>query len=377
MESLKTLRATALLTGTVIGAGVLGIPFAIAKAGFLTGLLMIVLLGAAMLILNLFFGEIILRTSGSHQFSGYAERYLGKWGKYLASFALFFGIYGALIAYMVGEGEALSAIFGLKPIIFTLIFFVLVAAIVFKGLEAISKSEIYLLSIVLLLVAVISVITISSGKFDISNLTTFNIYHIFIPFGVILFAFRGFEAIPEMREYLQRDRKKLKKAIIIGSLIPLVVYIIFAFATLGITGANTTEIVTIGLGESLGEGMLILGSLFAIFAMLTSFLTLSLAMKEIYMFDYKLSPNKSWALTMFIPIIIILAGATDFIKVIGITGALSGGIEGIIIVLMHRKARKHGNRVPEFKLGKKTGIGLFLILLFILGIIYQILQMIK
>jgi len=63
--------------------------------------------------------------------------------------------------------------------------------------------------------------------------------------------------------------------------------------------------------------------------------------------------------------------------VIGITGALSGGIEGIIIVLMHRKARKHGNRVPEFKLGKKTGIGLFLILLFILGIIYQILQMIK
>jgi tyrosine-specific transport protein len=375
MESLKTLRATALLTGTVIGAGVLGIPYAIAQAGFLTGLLMIVLIGTAMLILNLFFGEVILRTTGNHQLPGYAEKYLGKWGKRIAVFALLFGIYGALIAYLIGEGQALSMIFGLDPIIFSLLFFILVSAIVFKGLEAISKSEIYFLSIVLLLVIIISTIAISSAKFNLDNLTTFNIYNILIPFGVILFAFRGIEAIPEMREYLIRDRKKLKKAIILGSLIPLFAYIIFSFATLGITGLNTTEIVTMGLGNSLGEGMIILGSLFAIFAMLTSFLTLALAMKEIYMFDYKLSPNKSWALTMFVPLIIFLSGATNFIKVVGITGALAGGTEGIIIVLMYWKARKHGNRIPEFKLGKKFLIGLFLILLFTVGIIYQILNM--
>ena len=172
MESLKTLRATALLTGTVIGAGVLGIPYAIAQAGFLTGLLMIVLIGTAMLILNLFFGEVILRTTGNHQLPGYAEKYLGKWGKRIAVFALLFGIYGALIAYLIGEGQALSMIFGLDPIIFSLLFFILVSAIVFKGLEAISKSEIYFLSIVLLLVIIISTIAISSAKFNLDNLTT-------------------------------------------------------------------------------------------------------------------------------------------------------------------------------------------------------------
>jgi tyrosine-specific transport protein len=208
----------------------------------------------------------------------------------------------------------------------------------------------------------------------LANLVTFNIYSILIPFGVILFAFRGLEAVPEMREYLIRDKKKLKKAILLGSLIPLVAYIIFAFATLGVTGLNTTEIVTTGLGESFGGGMIILGSLFAIFAMLTSFLTLALAMKEIFMFDYKLSSNKSWALTMFIPLIIFLSGATSFIKVIGITGALAGGTEGILIVLMYWKAKKHGNRIPEFKLGKLHLIGLLIILLFIIGISYQVLN---
>ena len=250
MESLKALRATALLTGTVIGAGVLGIPYAIAKAGFLTGLLMIVIIGLAMLLLHLMYGEVTLRTTGNHQFPGYAERYLGKWAKRLSIFSLLFGIYGALIAYLIGEGQALSAIFGLNPLIFSLIFFVMVAAITYKGLNAISKSEIYFLSVVLLLVVVISLITISSAKFNLANLATFNLYNVLVPFGVILFAFRGFEAVPEMKEYLTKDRKKLKKAIILGSLIPLFVYIIFTFATLGITGANTTEIVTLGLGES-------------------------------------------------------------------------------------------------------------------------------
>ena len=212
----------------------------------------------------------------------------------------------------------------------------------------------------------------TSSKFDLSNLATFNIYNLLVPFGVILFAFRGLEAVPEMKECLTKDRKKLKNAIIIGSLIPLVAYALFAFATLGITGTNTTEIVTLGLGESLGAGMILLGSLFAVFAMLTSFLTLALAMKEIYMFDYNLNPTLAWALTLFIPLIIFLSGVTSFIKVVGITGSLVGGIEGIIITLIYWKARKHGNRHPEFKLGKLHLIGFLLILIFIVGILYQI-----
>ena len=117
--------------------------------------------------------------------------------------------------------------------------------------------------------------------------------------------------------------------------------------------------------------MIILGSLFAIFAMLTSFLTLALAMKEIYMFDYNLKPKLSWALTVFVPLIIFLLGVKSFIKVVAITGSLVGGIEGILLILIYWKAKKHGNRIPEFKLGKLHLIGLLLILLFIIGIAYQ------
>ena len=99
-------------------------------------------------------------------------------------------------------------------------------------------------------------------------------------------------------------------------------------------------------------------------------------MKQIYMYDYKIKPFLSWALTVFIPLIIFLIGAKSFIKVIGITGAFAGGIDGILIVLMFWRARKYGERQPEFKLGKKHLIGFLLILVFIIGIINQIFELI-
>ena len=68
--------AIATLVGTIIGAGVLGIPYVISQAGFITGLVNLVILGVAVLLLYLFVGEVVLRTRGNHQLTGYAEIYL-------------------------------------------------------------------------------------------------------------------------------------------------------------------------------------------------------------------------------------------------------------------------------------------------------------
>ncbi|MBU1704212.1 MAG: hypothetical protein KJ922_02520, partial [Nanoarchaeota archaeon] len=128
-------QAIATLIGFTIGAGILGIPFVIAKAGFVTGIIDIVLIGIAILFINLYIGEISLRTKGSHQLTGYADKYLGKWGKGLMTFSMIFGMYGALIAYTVKEGEFLfkvfSPLFGGNQIIYSLIFLVLASILIF------------------------------------------------------------------------------------------------------------------------------------------------------------------------------------------------------------------------------------------------------
>jgi len=87
------------LTGTIIGAGILGLPYVFSKAGFLVGIFWLILLGFIMLFVNLSLGEISLRTKKIHQLPGYAEKYLGKKGKIIMFFAVIFGIYSALLAY--------------------------------------------------------------------------------------------------------------------------------------------------------------------------------------------------------------------------------------------------------------------------------------
>jgi tyrosine-specific transport protein len=219
-KRLLLFEAIATLVGTIIGAGILGIPYVISKAGFWTGILDILILGFVVLLLYLYLGEIVLRTKGFHQLPGYAEKYLGKIGKKLMVFSAVFGNYGALIAYIIGVGAALAAIFGGQPLAYSIVFFCIVSLIVYLGLKAVSESELIMLPIVVSIILLVTVLSIK--QLDISNFTSFNLSQILLPYGVILFAFLGAPAIPEMREELIKNEKLLKKAIIIGALIPIV-----------------------------------------------------------------------------------------------------------------------------------------------------------
>ena len=59
-------EAIATLVGTTIGAGIMGIPYVVSKSGIVAGIIDIVLLGAVILMINLYVGEIALRTKKTH-----------------------------------------------------------------------------------------------------------------------------------------------------------------------------------------------------------------------------------------------------------------------------------------------------------------------
>src|SRR3989344_9482968 len=99
------------LISIIIGAGVIGLPYIIQKAGFLTGLLVIILVVLIMTLINFYLAEIVLRTKNKHQIPGLGGIYLGKFGKYFISTFYVLGIYGALTAYIIAAGQVLSAIF--------------------------------------------------------------------------------------------------------------------------------------------------------------------------------------------------------------------------------------------------------------------------
>jgi amino acid permease len=378
----KTLVAITTLVGTIVGAGILGIPYVVAEAGVLYGFFLIVFLGIAYLFLNLFAGEVILRTPGKHQLTGYAEKYLGKNGKRFMAISMVIVIYGALTAYIIGEGAALHAIFGVgSPLLYSLLFFLLTLIIVSKGIKATGKAEFFLIIMLLLIVVLIGVFSYS--QIDLQHFTLFDAGKFFIPYGVVLFAFMGTPAIPELQEVLGNQKKKLKKAIIVGSILPIILYIAFTFFIVGIVGLQdftllepNQRIATIALSIYAQPILGIFANILAVLAMFTSFLVLGIALVDMYHYDYGISPRLALLLTFSLPFVMVLFNLTTFIAILGVTGAFAGGLEGILVMLMYWKAKKLGTRKPEYVMGKHRVLGWLLIILFSLGILYQLIGLI-
>jgi len=359
-------EAIAILIGTIVGAGVLGIPYIVSKAGLLTGLIDIIIIGILLLITNYIFGESIINIKKHHQMTGYTKIILGKkWG-YLMMFLVFASIYGALIAYIMGEGSVLATLFGSqKTLLFSILFFIIAFSIVKSKIKTIGVLEIFLDSAFIFIIFLIALF--STGSINTTNITGFDVTNIFLPYGVILFAFLGISAIPQMKEVLNNDKKRLRRAILIGSSIPIILYLIFTFAVVSVTGLNTTEVATIGLGQALGYKMLIFCNLFAFFIMSTAFLSLAHAVKETYIYDCKLNKTLSWMLACLVPFAIFLAirSIAGFKDILNITGGIAGGAMGILLATMFLKTRKK-------KELKDYLLCLTLIAVFLAGIVYTI-----
>ena len=361
--------AVSILIGTCIGAGVLGIPYIASQSGFFVTLAYILGIGVIILFLNLYLGEIALRTKGDHQLVGYAEKYLGKKGKHLMEFSIVFGVYAAIVAYALGIGESLSFLFfenSNYTTLFGIGFGVLMSVLFWRGRNSLKNFEKIGVAIILFLLLFIFFNFIN--KIDYSNLTYFNPENIFLPFGVVVFALLAFHSIPELKIILNKNKIAMKKALIIGTLTCILFYILFAFLILGYKGISTPEVATIALG-----GIFIL---LGIFTMFTSWLSLGTALEESYILDEKILKKKSWVFVSVIPLLIFLAVQfSDFFSftiILSIGGVVSGGLAAILILLMVRKAKDGGNRKPEYSVPINWFVAAFFILIFLAGIVREV-----
>lgn len=368
----KLLKAIAVLVGTTIGAGIYGLPYVVARVGFPLGVLYLLILGLMTLLLNLVYGEVILRTEGDHQLTGYGEIYLGRGGKFLALVAMLIGLYGALLAYLIKIGDFLALLTGLPaPIFFSLLFFVFGAAAIFLGLRAVSWIDLIFVVMIQLLILLIALLglphlSISNYQLTISNLT---INNLFLPYGVILFALAGSSAIPEVEEVLRSQHHNLLKAIVIGTIIPILVYLVFAAVIVGISGNATSDDAFSGLLAFLPSWIVKIGALLGILTMSTSFFTLGYVLREIWFRDLAFSKPAAIALALLPPLALFLLGAASFIAILNITGALTGGLTGILILALYRKAKTAGLKKPEYSFNLPFPLVVILGLIFLLGML--------
>ena len=372
-------KAVATLVGIIIGAGVLGIPYVVAQSGWILGTIIMVVVGVSFIFLNLYMGEIVLRTKEIHQLSGYIERYLGQYGKLAMAFSMVVGIYGALIAYLIGEGQTLAALlpFNISPMIYTLLFFVITALIVWRGVKSAGTAELVFILAMLFVIGVIIAVTLPG--MNVSYIMQFNMDNVLMPLGVIIFAFISSAAVPEMHELLIKKRKLYKKALITGSIIPIILYTMFSASVIGVVGLENFEamspndrIATIALAQHSYPFLGVLANVFAVLAMFTSYIGLAVGLVEMYEYDFKWKRHNALIATLGLPLLFVMLDLSTFITVLAVTGGIAGGIDGILIVLAYWKARLGGDRRPEFKVKAPLWISYVVLALFMFALLQQV-----
>ncbi|WP_217555015.1 aromatic amino acid transport family protein [Vibrio metschnikovii] len=289
----KLLGSSLIIAGTTIGAGMLALPLASAGLGFSTALVIMLGLWALMAFTALLMIEIHQYSSQDATLHTLAKEILGTKGKWIATFAMLFLFYSLCAAYIAGGGgqftQRISEFTGftISAPTGTLLFTVIVAAVVTIGTATVDKVNRLLFAGKI--IAMIMVLTFLAPNVTESYLLSMPLGQGLIIASIpVIFTSFGFHgSIPAIVNYLDGHTPSLRKAIVFGSAIPLIIYILWQLATLGVV--SQAELVqNSGLSALIGtlarsahqSGLGSMIGIFADLALLTSFLGVSLGLFE-------------------------------------------------------------------------------------------------
>lgn len=367
-KRLNFLKALATYTGTIIGVGIFGLPYVAMKAGFFVVLVYFVFLVGLSIAINNLYGEIACDTHKLARVPGYAEEYLGIKVKKFSFVVSSLVLIGALLAYLIIGGEFLYLLakdfLGGSAPLYILLFFAAGALFIYRGIKSISLFEFMMLGVFLVLLIFFFIMAVPSIK--IEHLTTFDLRFITFPYGVILFSLGGMALVPEVKEMVERDRKKLKKIIYLGVIISALCYLIFIVAFLGSGGPQTTKNAISGFVSVAGPKIILVGYVLGLITTFTSFITIGLTLKKMLVYDFKIREKLSWFMACFIPLVIYFLGVRNFLDVIGLTGAFLLGIESTLIIFIYKNfiKKRFQREAPKW---------IYLVLFFLLvGVAFEI-----
>jgi len=329
----------AILIGTQVGAGILGLPYVASRVGMVPALF--ILLGVMLLLMST--ALIILKLSaemGGAQMSTMAQKILGNTGGWVMYMSILIMGFGAMLAYIAGMGSVFSSLLGVDETLGAIIFWLLASAVIYLGLEASGKTELVMSFLMLILFIGITTSLFPYAKPE--NAMYVELGGILSMTGVAIFALGCHTIIPDVYRGIG-DYRKTRNVVVLAFLIPTIIYAIFMVSFLLVFGKNTPQIATQGLEILYREIGKIVGNVIPLLAITTSYIGIGLAQQSNSKEFLKLKKPIAWSLTTIPPIAVYLAGIKNFADVLafaGDTGDLVAFIILPVVMLIIKKYRE-------------------------------------
>lgn len=228
-----------LISGTSIGAGMLGLPIKIIGINYYLNLVIFFLIWLIMLISAFAMLEISLWVKGDANIISISKIILGQnFCRFIAFLYILF-LYSLITAYISGGSTMLIDLFAINSesyffsFLFRLIFLVPFVIIMFLGINFVDYiNRIFFLGL-LVSYFVLSCDVFNLSVVDIPSLNFLDFKLIFFALPIMVTSFGYSLLIPSLKLYLFNNVKLICIVIFVGSLIPFVVYVFWEYLVYG------------------------------------------------------------------------------------------------------------------------------------------------
>ena len=394
----KTLGTTLLVSGTMIGAGMLAMPLTSAGIGFTFTVVLLISLWLLLTYSALLFVEVYQTTESDSGIGTLSALYFGNAGRVVSTTVMFVFLYALLAAYISGGGEILmkatqsTGLLGQEGVIantspeMTLKIFIGIFTVFFGSFVIISTKVVdgfNRLLFFVMLAALVVVMFVMFPKASVQNLMAMPLDNaLIISAAPIFFTSYGFHgSIPSLVKYMEGDVRGLRIAIVAGSAITLVGYILWQLSTHGVLSQSEfTQILKekptlYGLIEACHRitGSEIIASavqLFSALALVTSFLGVALGLFDCTedMLRKGLHINAGRLLLgaiTFLPPVLFAYFYPDFIAALSYAGQMFAFFAVVLPVGLVWKARRRYPNLPY----RVAGGDIALIIALVIGIV--------
>ncbi len=279
------LGGTLLISGTMIGVGMLALPVATGPGGFLPAIAIYLLCWVFMLCTGLLLLEVCSWMPKDANLISMAHKLMGPFGKNLCWIVYLFLFISVMIAHIAGGGNIVSEISGgiLPPWLSMILYVLVFSPVIYLGTRSVDRLNLTLM--VGVAISYFLFVFVSYDHVDLKLLTYTDWPKALIALPILFTAFTYQVIIPSLMTYMDRDVKKVRRCIILGTSIPLVIYLIWELLILGIV--PTADLIAASkLGHNAvmplkqfieSSSLFAIGKAFAFFTMTTSYIALSLA----------------------------------------------------------------------------------------------------
>lgn len=378
------ITASLLVAGNLLGVGVLALPIKVGLSGFTVGVIEILIICFIMVISAFVIAARLPAGQKDFDIPSFFHQELGTVGRWIAIICNLILLYGVLIAYLSAISDIVENLFPqhISHTLVTIIYFMLVTSLIMFGRKVLRRGN----TILLIVIFISFVVLIKTGVVDFNpHLLSYTNWK-YLPLGlpVVVSAFHFHNIIPTVSRYVNYDQKDVRRVIVIGVGIGLLMNLIWVTVVLGTlsvqSGSNSLlHTFLYGLPATIPMTFLLHSKFFSLAGLVFAGLAVTASyvangtglfgfIKDMTVHYLKTS-NKLviGALAFLFPLFVTIIYPRIFLAAVDIVGGIGETVlfmilPGIILIRMFRKRNKLFSGFGYAMLF----IGLF-IFLFILG----------